>query len=825
MFGRTVFTRLGKRLGSLVGFIVVSALAGVLVAGLAIPAVSLVSSSGKDAITSLEGLPTELETPPQSERSRLLNADGSLLTYFYDENRVYKPLAEIAPVMLQAQVAIEDHRFFEHGAFDVQGTLRAAVSTSQGVPQGGSAITQQYVRLVLVADAQARNDPAARVRATENTVDRKIRELRYALALEQKFTKEEILERYLNISYYGDGAYGVEAAARHYFGISAAQLGLAQAAMLAGLVRNPVLTNPVKNPTIAIERRNDVLDRMASPEVGAISPEQAAAAKAEPFDPSKVRANKLGCANSRFPFICDYALHTLLRTESLGDTVEEREARIKRGGLTITTTVDPALQKKSEKIIAGYLAPRDPAVAVITMVEPGTGRILTMAQSRPVMGDNITEQGAYKWKGETYYNYAVSHDMGGAEGFQGGSTFKLFVAAAALDDGMGAYGTYDAKSSLTLKGPFTSCDGDFMLPDKGGWDVAGGGGVVNMFQGVKRSVNTYFAQLIQAVGVCKSVKMATRLGLQMSKPTKDHPDIMSYDVIPSFTLGAVEVTPLSLVNAYATMGARGIYCTPVILRSIKTAKGAALAVPDANCHRVVSKEVADGINEIFQGAFNGGTATPARIPGLQLAGKTGTVPRNKALWTIGYTPDLAAAAALSWDSGTTNPSVAKYWAPRKGPRGSYLRGARMPYSDTYIVGSAGGPEAGPHLLKPAITAAVKNLGLPKKRFVEPPSSILRGERVNVPRCSGVAACRAALRKAGFLSYESKVDSDEPKGAFVGLNPSGSAPKKSAIAIQVSNGPKKGSQAWCEERNNADSRCVKYLPPPVGVPVTGIDPQR
>ncbi|MEA4945797.1 MAG: transglycosylase domain-containing protein [Propionicimonas sp.] len=798
---------LGKRLYSLLMFLGVSVLGGLLVAGLGVPATSMLTSGGKDMMNGLADLPTDLDVQPEAERSRLLNADGSLLATFYDQNRVVVGLDKIAPIMVKAQIAIEDHRFREHGAIDLTGTLRALASTASGVTQGGSTITQQYVRLRLVQDALDANDKQAYDKATENTVARKIREMRYAIGLEQKLSKDEIIERYLNISYYGDGAYGVEAAAKHFFGVSASKLNLAQAAMLAGSVRNPLLTNPVKNPALAIERRNNVIDRML--EIGDITPEEAAAAKAEDFDQSKVTDNKMGCKSAEFPFICQYAEYFLLESDQspLGSTYDERKDRLYNDGLTIKTTIKPSNQRKVQKAISNYIDARDQVIGVVTMIEPSTGRIVTMAQSRPKMGDNKAADGKKdQWKGETYYNYAVTKAEGGAEGFQGGSTFKMFVAAAALDQGMGAYGKYQAKQHMDFTGKiYRSCKGNFAATK---WPVTGGyGGAIDMFTGVKKSVNTYFAQLEQGAGVCESVTMATKLGLKMGMPTKTYPSIMAYDSTPSFTLGAIEVSPLSLVSAYATVANRGVHCDPILLDSIKTKQGAELPVPDANCRRVLDKDVADSLNYIFQGPMNGGTATPAKLWGVQMAGKTGTVSKNKAIWTMGYTPEIAAGAVISYDSGQR---FADYYSHRKN---TYIRGAWLKHSGHGLQG-ASGSEAGGHLLKPALSAVIKDYDTSVK-FKSPSQSVLRGERVSVPSCSGrsLSSCQKALEKAGFSWYVSKVDSDADKGTLVGLSPSGSAPKRSAISILVSNGPKKGSEAWCNAGRMDKSECAKYLPPP------------
>lgn len=805
--------RLGKRLYSLLIFLGVSVLGGMLVAGLVVPAVSMTATTGRDAAMSLSNLPAEVDpTTEAAERTRVELADGTFLTYFYKENRIVEPLSNIAPIMQKAQVAIEDHRFFEHGAIDVLGTARAMVSTSQGVTQGGSTITQQYVRLLLLQAADANNDAAARNAATENTMARKIREMRYAMALEKKYTKEQILEGYLNISYYGDGAYGVGAAAKHYFNVSAKDLTLAQAAMLAGLVRNPVTTNPVKNPRMAIERRNDVIDRMLQlskdPEstmYGLITDDEAAAAKAEPFDASKVTQNTLDCANSRYPFVCEYAKKVLLTQPSdLGANQAERTDRLYRGGLTIQLTIDPKIQKNSEKTIANYLDARDPAVSVITMLQPSTGNILAMAQSRPKWGNDLK-------KGTTNFNYAVGQKMGGTEGFQGGSTFKAFVAAAALEQGMGAYGTYKADRVVDLGGkPFRSCDGTFLQKE---WKVTGGygGRSINMFEGVTHSVNTYFAQLIQAAGVCESVTVATKLGLELGRPTAEYEDIMSYDTSPSFTLGSAEVTPLSLVSAYSTFANRGVHCEPNIIASIKTRTGTEVKPPKTECKRVISKDVADAINKIFQGPYRGGTARPAQVPGVQMAGKTGTVDGNKAIWTIGYTPELVGGAVISYDS---NPYWQSFWKPRS----NNINGAYMKHSK-HSIEALSGYSAGGKLLKPSFSYAIDNYpgGFKGTRFKEPPESILRGEQVDVPSCSGssVKECQKKLEKAGFAYFTVKVNSDAAKGTLVGTQPSDTAPKGSGVAIQISKGPKPGSEAWCNlDGNQYLPECQKYLPPPV-----------
>lgn len=760
---------LGKRLYSMLTFLLVSVLSGVLVAGLLVPTVGVAAATTKDALTGVNDLPVALKAPPQWQRSRLLTANGKALAYFYDQNRIYVPLNKISASMKMAQVGIEDHRFYEHGAMDLTGTLRALVSTTQGNTQGGSSLTQQYVRMVLVEKAEASGDKAAAIAAKEESVARKIRELRYAIAVEKEFSKDKILEFYLNMAYYGDGAYGVEAAARHYFGVTAANLDLAQSAMLAGLVRNPVATNPVSHTVVAISRRNDVLDRLQ--QLGEITPEQAAQAKQVTFDKSKVVDARTGCANSAYPFVCDYALKALtLDATSLGATPEERKARVYRGGLTIRTQIDLNAQKASEKAIRNFISAKDPVVSVITMMQPGTGLILAMAQNRQQMGAK---------KGQTYWNYAASKRMGGSDGFFGGSTFKMFTAAAALEAGMGSYGSIRSDKSRDYKGQtFKSCDGPFVFPSS--WTVDGEAGTYNLWTGTQHSVNNYFVPLEQSVGICNVVKMAQRVGLKTADGKDLIKDLHS-DWYPSFTLGAAGISPLSLTEAYATFAARGVHCDPVILKSITTSDGSTLAVPDANCQQVISKDLADTINQIFRGPYNGGTASLAKVPGVDMAGKTGTVTLNRAIWTMGYTPDLAAAAMISYDN---DPRYAKFWAGRH----SFLKGVYLKYSGHGLTGFSGG-EAGGKLLKPAFAAAIDDIK-DRGKFAKADQSILKGEQVDVPSCTGQSAggCTKILAKAGFSSMIKPVYSSSPIGALVGTSPSGSAGKGSLVVILVSKGP-------------------------------------
>jgi len=772
----------GRKLYSTLMFVLVSVLGGVLAAGLAVPTAGVAAELAKFGATAIQSIPQEIETPPQAEGSKVLMADGSVLTNFYDENRVYVPLSEISPVMQQAQISIEDQRFYEHGALDFKGTLRALVRTTSGNVQGGSTLTQQYIKLALLDKAVAENDKEGIAAAYDRTFSRKILELRYAIAREQKLSKDEILERYLNLSYYGDGAYGVEAAARHYFSVSAKELDLAQSAMLAGLVRNPATTDPVNHEKIAIERRNNVLDVMA--EQGVITDAEAEAAKATPFDRSKVTYPKHGCVDSAYPHLCSVVEKTLEQMPSLGPDKASRRSLLTRGGLVIETEIDPRTQEAAQAAVSAYVHPTDPVIGVMVMIEPGTGLIKGVAQSRPAMGTGV---------GETYWNYAMERNLGGAEGYFGGSTFKMFTLAAAVEKGFPTSRSYDSPKEKSWAGErFRNCDGTFPVPGRFDVTNAGGGGTFDMYSGAKFSVNNYFVALEQDVGICSVTQMAERLGLKLANGKSI---VETYHSIAAFTLGTAEIAPISLANAYATLAARGLRCDPIILKSARGKDGKEYEVPSANCQQVIPQEVADTVNDILRGPFQGGTASSASIPGYNIAGKTGTDTGAPTIWTVGYTPQLAGAAMITVDK-----KADRY--KHVDPDRRSLVGAPVRSGTGRLRGSSGG-EAGAGIWKPAMAVALQ--GLERGDFVDPPSSSRVGKEVDVPSCAGkgLDACRQLLRDAGFGTTISRIDSNRPAGTFLGISPRDRAPQYSTIRLLISEGPAPAPQPQPEPEQPAE----------------------
>ncbi|MFL6022892.1 MAG: transglycosylase domain-containing protein, partial [Marmoricola sp.] len=438
--------------------VALSALMGLLVAGLAIPFAGALGIGAKSLTKTVKDLPEDLKAAPLAQRTRVLDAQGKTIATFYDQNRVNVPLTEVAPIMRQAIVAIEDYRFYKHGAIDLKGTFRALVTNQAngGITQGGSSITQQMVKMTLLNQATTNEERKA---ATDDTYQRKLKELRYAIGVEKKYSKDWILERYLNIAYFGDGTYGIQSAARHYFGVDAKNLSLRQSAMLAGLVKNPTGYDPTTYPDAARERRNTVLRRMA--QLNIITQDKADQVTATKLA-LHVTPTRNGCLGSEAPFFCDYVRRYLLADPSLGQTVAQRETLLNSGGLTIKTSVDLRFQRAADKSTAAHVKATDKAIGALAMVEPGTGNVRAISQSRP-MGRNSK-------KGQTFLNSVVDSKYGDSNGFQAGSTFKLFVLATAIEQGLPTSTSFNTPQRLSIpNNQFEDCDGPY--PSYQSWTV------------------------------------------------------------------------------------------------------------------------------------------------------------------------------------------------------------------------------------------------------------------------------------------------------------------------------------------------------------------
>jgi membrane peptidoglycan carboxypeptidase len=667
--GETIFTRTSV-LGRLVAFAIAG---GVLAAAMVIPVVAatgVLVRNEADKFTTLS-----LNTSGLPQRSQILDRNGHLLAYVYGVDAPYyksaynasvlhyfgwdrQPISydQIAPNMVNAVVAIEDSRYWQHGAIDLRGTIRAAVNDFQHKPvQGGSTIAQQYVKNVLLLAAEKANNTKAVQAAAATTLSRKLNELRMAVAAEHQQSKQQILAGYLNNAYFGNFAYGIEAAAETYFGVTAAKLSVSQAALLAGIVENPSAYDPRRHPDLALTRRNTVLSRMAQTNNG-LTAAEATAAQAKPLGlkfaipQSGCQSNSVGSAG----YFCQYVEEVFLRNPAYGKTPMDRAKLLATGGLKIYTTLNPQDQQAANRAV-NYVEPArsnvyNPGRNADTeaVVQPGTGQIMAIAQNRPYGTRH----------GETEISYAVNTAYGGSAGVQTGSSSKLFTLITALKKGIPFGFQMSVPGSTTVTG-YTNCKGgpagyDPSTGQAGAFNVTNAEGpqsdsTQSLYTGTTQSINVFYAMLEQKVGLCDVVRTAASMGLTRANGTslfsRDGSQD-SADNIPSFTLGSVNVSPLSMSAAYATVAARGTYCAPIAISKILDNRGKKMLVPSANCHRVFSPQVADAVSYILQGVLTSGTA--ANLGGLadrQAAGKTGTSNVEGGGGTpyaafAGYTPNL-----------------------------------------------------------------------------------------------------------------------------------------------------------------------------------------
>lgn len=731
--------------------ILISGLAGVLVAGLLIPLAASLGLVARDSANEFGNLSDEINLDdPLYQRSRVVDAKGRTIATFYDQNRIYVPLDKIAPVMQKAMLAIEDHRFYEHGPIDFQGTFRAFTQNLQagGIVGGGSTLTQQYVKLLQINREGVDYSQSG---ATDLTYRRKLEELRLALKVEQELTKDEILERYLNIAYFGTGGgggvHGIEAAARAYFSTSAAELTLGQAAMLAGLVQQPTRYDPTKNPEIAVARRNTVLDRMA--EEGMITEGRATKVQASELG-LELRPTPNGCVGSSEPFYCLYVKEEILdKMEWLGETRDDREAALNRAGLTIHTTLDRKNQRAAQKAIDERVFPTDSAVAALASVEPGTGKVRALAQSRPYGID----AGGDEFSGRTYINFAVDYDPDYSEslGAQAGSTYKAFVLAAAIDQGVPLDKTFYSPHTMTIpEREFDMCDGPRRSTQS--WTLSNYSTKVSnqrhtVMTGTEQSVNTFYAQLEQLTGLCDPIRIATDLGV-----TRFNGD--QVEMIPSFVLGANTSSPLMMAEAYATFAARGMHCESYAVEKIVDRGGETVYEAEPDCERALDKGVADGVNFVLQSVVENGTGRAMQLSdGRDAAGKTGTTNNTTAVWWIGYIPQLTTAVA-TWDPKSIEETL-----------------SGRSYGGEVIAQACGGCIPGPIWLNTMEALLDK---YDSKSFAEPSDEIVRGEEDPIPDVRGRSEgdAREILEDAGFEPYVAGEEQSEniPEGEVITTTP-------------------------------------------------------
>ena len=547
---------------------------------------------------------------PPSQATRVYAANGELIASLYRENRAYVRLQDIPLVLRQAVIAIEDERFYQHRGVDLRGILRAAWRnlTRQSVVEGGSTITQQLARNLFLTPRR--------------TLDRKLQEMLLAVEIERRLTKDEILERYLNQVYFGNGSYGVEMASRLFFNKGARELTLPEAALLAGVIQAPSRYSPFDNLPAAKRRQELVLDRMV--ELGYLSRDQAEQAKRARLQLAAGPRNA-GLVGVRAPYFVSYLLPSLV--ERYG------EDAVYSGGLQVYTTLDPRLQAIAQEVISrGVEEARRAGLRVtqgaLVAVEPRTGRILAMVGGVDFQRSQFNRA----WQARR----------------QPGSAFKPFIYTAALEHGV-------SPDRVLLDAPV-----EYRIAGWGYWRP-------------KNYDNTYWGPIPLRVALEHSrnvpaVRMLVELGPQAVIDTARRMGIRS-PLQPnlSLALGTSEVTPLEMAAAFATLAAGGVYAEPVAMTRVLDAKGRVLEEVQPHRRLALRPEVAYLMTDLLRGVILRGTGRAADV-GRPAAGKTGTTDDYRNAWFVGYTPELAVAVWVGNDDNSpTNRVVggsvpARLWA-------------------------------------------------------------------------------------------------------------------------------------------------------------------
>jgi membrane peptidoglycan carboxypeptidase len=642
-------------LGKIFAFLGVSAICGVLVAGLLVPAAAVSGSTASGSIEFFDTLPAELQVDPPSQSTKILAADGSEIASLFSENRTRVSLDQMSPYIKDAVVAIEDSRFYEHGGVDTTGIMRALVSTARGNKQGASTITQQYVNNVINSSLEAEGKSEdVKLNGVNKGVGDKLREMKLAIALEKKFSKEQILEGYLNIVFFNRDAYGIEAASKLFFSTPAKDLTLPQAALLAGVVNSPSFYDPIANPDHAKNRRDQVLNAMYTQ--GKIKQADYEAAVATPVV-TKVTPARQGCAYaSTAPYFCDYVVHLLLNNPAYGADATEREKKVFRGGLTIKTTLDPNAQNAAQgQVEASAGANPDKWGAALVSVQPNTGKIVSMAQN------TVWLPGEGKFQAEQNFNVdskdANGSDLNGLGGFQPGSTMKPFTFAEWLNEGKsmntqlnGAVRRYQQnfpwKNTCPAQtvGWYDSNNGtkDLQNAEEGYYKY------MSVLDGLANSINTMTFASASQVDLCGIQKIVDAVGIHGGLPNAESPT----PKVPMTTLGnligSTQTAPLTMASAFATFANDGKYCEPIAISSVTDQTGAQLPAQATSCRDAVKPEVARGVAYAMQEVLNRGSGSliQPRIStrtGFPIAAKTGTNDSNGSTWVVGYTTGLATA--------------------------------------------------------------------------------------------------------------------------------------------------------------------------------------
>nr|WP_218881731.1 transglycosylase domain-containing protein [Leifsonia shinshuensis] len=771
-----------SRNAAIVQFLALALVAAVLSALFFLPGFLGAGVAAAAGISDFNRLPAELNIGQFAQNSTVYAQQGGQqvpIAQFYAQNRRDVGWADVAQVAKDAATSAEDPRFYSEGAVDLFGTVRGALSTVVGGNvQGGSSITQQYVKNVEVEHCEGLTDQkkvqACYDDAAGVTLQRKVQEMRYAVGLEKKYSKQDILLGYLNVVGFGGQNYGIETASEYYFNTTAAKLTLPQAATLIAIVNNPSnlrIDEPNNKDNGAANgykltkaRRDYVLDRMYINHKITLADRDAA--KKTPVQPT-VTPTTSGCAAAQqvnAAFFCDYVRDVILNDPAYGKTSADRWGTLNRGGLKIYTTLNLDLQQVAQQSLSKYIPASRPDIDIggsNVSVELGTGRIVTMVQNRAF---NNTDQ---PQPGTTAVNYNTDEAYGGSEGFQTGSTFKAFDLAGWLEGGHSLYETVNASQHTFPMSDFSSSCGTVSGPP---WPVSndeGSASRLSVMSATAQSVNTAFAMMATKTDLCSILKAAQNLGVH---PAKTGAQLNSY---PSMILGTNNIAPLTMATAYAGIANGGTVCTPIAIDKVVNADGTPHKVSPSTCTQGLPKNIAAGITYALQGVMRGGGTAASANPydGTPIMGKTGTTDDSLQNWMITSTTKVAQATWVGNVSGQT---------PLRSLEFNGIGGGNVKFS----------------IAKPILEALDNLYG--GDSFPKPDDSVLYGSQVTVPDVSGKTPDQATALLQGLgLSVtvdQTPIPSDQPAGTVAGTNPSAGTAVDggSSVTIQLSSGQNTGA---------------------------------
>lgn len=643
-----------RALSLVLAYIVLCVTGGVVASLLFVPAVFGANTVAKAVIPSLqvEGIDFDVTSLPQ--QSRMYASDGSLIATFYSQNRVVVPIKDVSEYMQKAIVAREDRRFFEHSGVDVQGVMRAFIQTYvlKRDMQGGSSLTQQYVKNVLMVQAREDNDPIAEYHAQESTIARKLREMLIAVQMEKMYSKPEILQGYLNIAQFGsNNLYGVETAAQRYFNVHAKDLNLVQSATIAAITKNPASLDPSipENQEDSENERNIVLKLML--DQGLIEQAEYDEAVSIPLmDTLNIQSVNQGCQSAgNAAFFCSYVTTKILNSEEFGETEADRQKLLNEGGLDIYTTMDVNANNAAMQAANDTIPASDPSgmEVMIAAIKPGTGEVLGFGINRTYDATDAAASDQTK----TSMNYMVDQVDGGGWGVQVGSTWKPINMVAWMQQGRSINESLRTSTSYPLSN--FNC-GNYTFANTN-WKVENsGGGTVNPetpLQGLIRSHNTTQASMASQIGLCAIADAATALGYH-NAPSSAMDVYSSNSFNAPMTIGAVQASPLTMANVYATLGANGVACTPIAMTRVTDKNGDEIDVPQADCHQAIDPEIAQTTAyALNQGVVTAGgeAATTQLDNGRKTFAKTGTN-ENTYMLTAGFVPNVVSAFVAVGDA-------------------------------------------------------------------------------------------------------------------------------------------------------------------------------